>query len=214
MKNLNKSFIYKRFNKISIKNFLHTISDAPIIKSESIIPIYSSPEISDFEEAYKNTKFTTLEKAKKIWYDYIKYSKNKEVVAKYYALMPMFFENKFSNAAEVRFIVSMGLAPQHQRLVFKCLEASGIVRFEQDLQDISPIPAEDYAFKKKLLRAAFPDFVDGDMLYINRKTLTTICFDKQGTWHKEGVNHEMLNLKNIFNEKNWYDHLPWDKEWY
>lgn len=214
MKNFNKNFLIKRFNKQSIRSFLHTISEASIVKPESIIPVYSAPEIEELNAVYKNYKITSLEKAKQVWYDYIKYCKNPEIVAKYYALMPMFFENKFSNAAEVRFIISMGLVPQNKRLVFKCLEASGVVNFEQDLQDISPIPVEDYVMKKKILRAAFPDFVDGDMLYINRKTMTTICFDKQGTWHKEGVDHELLNLKNSFNEKNWYDHLPWDKEWF
>jgi len=36
-----------------------------------------------------------------------------------------------------------------------------------------------------------------DMVYGNRKIINMYCFDKQGTWDKEGVDHpvEELNVK-------------------
>lgn len=202
-----------KFYKASKFSFLHTISERKFpIEKENKITIYSSPEIEELKTTLNNNQSHNMVLKKDIWKNYI-LNKNSTFSKKYYSLLTLFFENQFSNASEIRFIIEMNLIPEKKYLNFKCVEASGILEFEENLSDIVPIIPEDYLFKKKILNSALPKFVDGDMLYINKKTLTTYCFDKQGTWHKEGVNHELLNIGNCLNEKKWFDHIITDTNW-
>ncbi len=39
------------------------------------------------------------------------------------------------------------------------------------------------------------------------------CFDKQGTWDKEGVDHPVLKLESSYKEQNWFDHIQWNNQW-
>jgi len=212
-KNCLKSFRHT-FNRFSLKNFYYTIGEYDTTKKNSIL-VYSAPEIEEINSHYSKTnegKLQLISDHARIWKSFIQ-SSNSDIVKKYYALIPTFFENKFAFNRDVRFILQMSLIPENKTLGFKCLEASGVVEFEEKLEDVVPITAHDFVIKKRILRGYLPDFVDGDMLYSNHKSLTTFCFDKQGTWHKDGVNHELLNLENSFNEKKWFDHIYWDNEW-
>ncbi len=52
-----------------------------------------------------------------------------------------------------------------------------------------------------------------DMLYANRKLPNVYCFDAQGSWINEGVNHPVLKLEKSYNEKNWFNHILWENQW-
>jgi hypothetical protein len=47
--------------------------------------------------------------------------------------------------------------------------------------------------------------LDLDMIYGNYVNKEMYVFDKDGTWHDEGVDHEGLSLEKRYNEHNWYD---------
>ena len=47
--------------------------------------------------------------------------------------------------------------------------------------------------------------LDLDMVYGNYGTKNMYVFDKFGTWHDEGLEHQKLSLENTFNETNWFD---------
>jgi hypothetical protein len=76
-----------------------------------------------------------------------------------------------------------------------------------------PIPPEDYRIRHLFLRSRPPLFVDMDMVYTNRKIPQMYCFDKEGTWIKEGMNHSLLKLENSYKEANWFDHVLWEHKW-
>ena len=52
-----------------------------------------------------------------------------------------------------------------------------------------------------------------DMVYGNRKIIDMYCFDKQGSWDKQGVEHPVLKLENSYKEQNWFDHIQWNNQW-
>ena len=202
--------------KSNCKTFLYTIAsevkeDTNLANSTNLIKVYSAPEIEDLQIILeKSRKLTTIEAHRNLWKSFI--NENSSFKPKYFALLPMFFENKITKC-RLRFIVEMSLLPEKKMLKFTSVEASGLVEYYEVLQDIIPITPEDYVLQKKLSRASLPDFVDGDMLYMNRKTVTNICFDKQGTWHKEGISNELFSLDKSFSEKKWFDTVYWDHKW-
>lgn len=217
-----KSFLLKKnsflLNKINKKNFYYTVGEKyqPKKQYESI-HVYTAPEIKDIVEHYENKEDDLIslrsnQNPANIWKSFIS-SSNSPLVKKYFALIPMFIENKFSYTSDTRYILEMSLIPEIKHFRFKCLESSGVVEYYERLEDIVPITPSDYCLSRRIIRSALPDFVDGDMIYSNSKTQTIIFFDKQGTWHKEGVNHELLNLEKAFNEKRWFDYLYYDTQW-
>lgn len=55
----------------------------------------------------------------------------------------------------------------------------------EPIEDIIPIPPEDFRIRHLLLRSRPPHFVDMDMLYANRKLPNIYCFDQKGIWATE-----------------------------
>lgn len=200
-----------KINSITKRLFLHSISSykskEDIDKYETC-KIYSSPDIEEFKS---NKEFSNSSIIRKNWENNVL---NSNFKAKYFALIPIYIQNTFSvKNKSTRFIIEMSLIPELKMLKMKSVEASGIMEINENLEDVIPITIEDYTIRKGFNRSSLPDFIDTDMIYMNKKTMNTFCFDKLGTWHKEGLNHECLQLKNSFNEKKWFDNLYWDYEW-
>ncbi|OMJ78085.1 hypothetical protein SteCoe_22195 [Stentor coeruleus] len=49
------------------------------------------------------------------------------------------------------------------------------------------------------------EFMDLDMVYLNKPEADFFVFDKEGKWSEEVVNHPVLSLSKTFNEHIWYD---------
>lgn len=62
---------------------------------------------------------------------------------------------------------------------------AGLHTVYEPLEDIVPIPPEDYRIRHLVSRSRPPHFVDMDMLYANRKLPNIYCFDSQGSWINE-----------------------------
>lgn len=52
-----------------------------------------------------------------------------------------------------------------------------------------------------------PAFLDHEMIYYNLLDNEFYVFDKEGTWHPEGVNHPLLDISQRFDERKFYDTL-------
>lgn len=208
-KSLDKSKL--NINNITKKLFLHSVTsykNKEELSKYKSLKIYSSPEIDEFKTINDVSCNQTI---RKLWESNVLNSKFK---AKYFGLIPIFIQNTFSvKNKNTRYVVEMSIIPELKMLKIKTVEASGLFEIEENLDDIIPITIDDYAIKQGFNRSSLPDFVDADMLYMNKKTMNTFCFDKLGTWHKEGLNHECLQLKSSFNEKKWFDNYYWDYEW-
>ena len=211
--------LIKQIYKTQKKNFLHSVNlDSSDALKSSSVNVYTSPEWNEIYN-FLNTKGyfkltgkgSSSEVMYELWKDCV--MSNESFKPKYFALLPFFFENSYSRYAQKKFILEMNLLPETKHLHFKCALSSGIHEFIEPLTDVIPIPPQDFKMRHVLMRSRPADFIDGDMFYTNRKTLTMYCFDKQGTWNKEGVNHEVLHVKNALEEPNWFDHLKMDTYW-
>lgn len=206
-------------NSVSKKGFRYTVghNTSDILKSQSV-NIYKAPELEQIEEYLNKFNYYGLKgknspkQLYQIWQDYI-FSNDASFKSKYFALLPFFFEDANTLSAKKKFILEMSLLSDTKYLKLKAATSTGVIDFVEPLEDIVPITAEDFKVRHLILRSRPADFIDGDMFYANRKTLTILCFDKQGTWNEEGVNHPLLNVKNTLNEANWFDHLKYDTVW-
>lgn len=214
-----KSFLFNKplFKFILSKNFHFTlgVDNSDILKS-SQVNVYKSPEWNEvignlqskgYFKLHGNESFNT---SCDIWKEVIM---NTSFKPKYFALLPFFFEDSYSTQSKKKFILEMNLLPEVNYLHFLCVLPSGLHEFVENLNDIVPLPAEDYRIRQQVLRSRPADFIDMDMIYGNRKTLNMLLFDKQGCWSKEGVNHKLLNIENSMNEGSWFDHIKVDNNW-
>jgi hypothetical protein len=190
-----KSKLFKRsLLKVSVKRisgyfFTRQASTGEITKGQSVT-VYESadwPEINDFLHSRKY--YSLLPKNQKIedemykiWQDCVMDTSFK---AKYFALLPFFFEDKRTVRAKKKYCLKMELYPDSKYLKFTYAMVSGIHHSYEKLEDVIPLTPSDYRTRHLMLRSRPPLFVDMDMLYGNRKVLDMYCFDKQGTWVKE-----------------------------
>lgn len=213
---MNKNIYSKLFQrspllKIQYRNFLNSIGSQSKVNSSEMIKVYASPEWDKIAQSYKKFNSSETKAHIKQWNNTLK--EHEQVNNKYYALLPLFFENNFAFQSDQRYIVSMDLIPEKKLLNFYSIESTGLVNFVEAIPDISPFTNQDYTFKKSFLTNYLPKFIDGDLIYVNRKSKATYLFDKEGTWYNEGLNNEALSLDKTFNEKTWFDHTYWGKKW-
>ncbi len=216
------SFTRRRllFTRLNSKPFHFTVGlDSHDALKSTKVNVYSAPEWDNIKSYLTEKGYFQLQNNKdsskimyEIWRDCV--FQNEEFKPKYFALLPFFFEDTYTRYAKKKFILEMNLLPDTKYLHFVCALPSGITEFIEPLTDVIPIPAEDFKLKHIVLRSRPADFIDSDMFYINRKSSVIFCFDKQGTWNKEGVNHEVLNIKNSMEEPNWFDYIKLDTYWH
>lgn len=208
------------FIKLQQKNFKYTVGlDPSEIDTSDKVTIYTAPEHKEIFD-YLNSqnyfkiipKGNSVQTLTNIWKNCIENSK--DFKKKYYGLMPLIFDDKFSLRAKKKFILEMNLLPKVKYVEFIACLSSGIVKFISPLEDIIPITADDFKLRHHVIKSLPADFVDIDMIYTNYKTMDMFCFDKQGTWHSDGVNHELLNVNNSLKENRWFDYLKSDTFWH
>ncbi len=73
----------------------------------------------------------------------------------------------------------------------------GLHTVYEPLEDIVPIPPEDYRIRHLLSRSRPPHFVDMDMLYANRKLPNIYCFDSQGTWVNDVTINDLFLIREL-----------------
>lgn len=76
-----------------------------------------------------------------------------------------------------------------------------------NLENLIPVPYEDYVqfCRRKLFNA--PLFLDTDMIFFNTFQNEFYVFDKNSTWNEEGINNPVLDVSKLYNEKTWFDSL-------
>lgn len=92
-------------------------------------------------------------------------------------------------------------------LNLQCLTHQGVVQKTVNLENLIPVPYEDYVqySRRKLFNA--PLFLDTEMIFFNTFQNEFYVFEKNATWSEEGVNHPELDISKLFNEKAWFDSL-------
>ena len=99
----------------------------------------------------------------------------------------------------------LGLVEQAESLRLSCLTNSGVITKHASLSNIIPVIFEDFLNAKKTSMFEMPLFIDPEMIYYNLLEQEFYLFDKDGEWHKEGVNHPLLDLTQRFDERKYYD---------
>ncbi len=176
-------------NTISTNLFTRQGSTAEITKGAPVT-VYESAEWQEMNEFLGSKKyFSLVPKDKtsegemyKIWQDCVMCTSFK---AKYFALLPFFYEDRRTQRAKKKFCMKMELYPDSKYLKFTFAMISGIHVSYEKLDDVAPLTPSDYRIRHLVLRSRPPQFVDMDMVYGNRKIIDMYCFDKQGTWVKE-----------------------------
>lgn len=99
----------------------------------------------------------------------------------------------------------MGLAEKAESLQLTCFTNSGVVTKQASLSNIIPVIFSDFqhANRRKLLE--MPLFLDPEMIYYNLHDEEFYVFDKEGEWHKEGVEHPLLDLSARYDERKYFD---------
>lgn len=101
----------------------------------------------------------------------------------------------------------MELHESSKTLVLDCLTLQGLVSKTVQLENLVPVPYEDYVqFSRRKLFSA-PLFLDTDMIFFNKFQNEFYVFDKNAQWSEEGVAHPLLDVANLYNEKVWFDAL-------
>ena len=100
----------------------------------------------------------------------------------------------------------MNLYPKAGFLEMKLLTCDRVETKYLPIDRLIPISRFDYWNAATNLKPFFRQNVclDLEMIYADRQTKHIFVFDKEGTWHDEGVNHERLSLENTFVETIWY----------
>ncbi len=208
--------------KVQCKNitgFFFTVQPGlqEIAKGEEV-QVYEAPELHEIKNYLESKDYNSIIPKKEsdinnmmnIWEDCVF---NTSFKPKYFGLLPFFLEDRQTLNARKKFVLEMSLFPETKHLKFTLAMISGVLTVVEPLVDIVPIPPEDYRVRHLNSRSRPPPFLDMDMLYANRKQLTIYCFDRQGTWIKNGINHPLLKLENSYKENNWFDHYLWDNKW-
>lgn len=152
--------------------------------------VYEAP----YYESLKNIKTNFIKEAALI------------LKTKYHQFVPFYLESRLT-PTEKQFVVKLELLPESSSLKVTSLQLGSLLTKEIPIQNVIPVTSEDYElahFGGKLLES--PEYVDLDMIYINRPEQEFLVFDKEGKWNEEVVNHSALSIANTFNEHKWYDY--------
>lgn len=124
---------------------------------------------------------------------------------KYHAFVPFYLESRLTRV-EKRFVVKMELIPQENKLKLTSLQLGSLDTHIIPLENVVPVTPIDYEIAHmggKLFKS--PEFLDLEMVYLNKPEAEFFVFDKEGKWSEEGVNHPALSLSKTFDEHKWYD---------
>ena len=216
--NTRKTTFYKTQRKFN--TFFHNYhSNSKELTKGTNISLYTAPEWEEIHSYLQRKHYYDLVPSSKssvttlhsIWTECVF---NTSFKSKYFGLLLFFAEDKFSKESKKKFVLNMSVYSETKTFSITCAMASGIHTFIEPVEDVVPITPGDYRMRQRVTRARPADFIDIDMVYANRKTLNMLCFDKQGTWHKEGVDHECLQVSETYKENNWFDHLQWNNRWF
>lgn len=153
------------------------------------IPIYESPAYPILSAITTNFIATAKSKLKE----------------KFIHFIPFYLESKFSTISK-HFIVKMDLAPEEENIEFITLQLGGLHKLIVNVDEVVPVTAEEYElahFLGKMIQP--PSFIDLEMVFVNKKVMEFLVFDRDGAWHEEGVNHPLLSMKERYNEHKWMD---------
>lgn len=87
------------------------------------------------------------------------------------------------------------------------LTNSGVFSKQVSLNNLVPTPYHDYIAANRRKTLETPLFIDSEMIYYNLFEEEFYLFDKEGQWHKEGVDHPLLDASVRYNERRWHDEL-------
>lgn len=222
LQNIQLSKLNQSKKLVSLQNmgFKFTIgkSTRDILKS-SKINVYTSPEFDSVNEYLQSRDYyklvpkgNAIEVKKEIFSQCV--FSNEQFRAKYFALLPLLLEDNYTLHGQKKYVLEMNVLPEVKYLQFKALAVDGVLEFVEPIEDIIPITPEDYRVRHRVLRSRPARFADMDMVYTNYKSMMMYIFDKQGNWNKEGVEHEVLDIKNTMEEHTWFDHLKSDNHWH
>jgi hypothetical protein len=160
-----------------------------IVKGEKVL-VYEGQEWQEMNKYLSESKYfdivpkenDSVNKMYSIWQDCVM---NTSFKAKYFGLLPFFYEDRRSSRAQKKFVLKMELYPEAKYLKFTYAMMSGVHEAYEPLVDVIPVTPGDYRIRHLVLRSRPPQFVDMDMVYGNRKIPEMYCFDKQGTWVQE-----------------------------
>ena len=133
------------------------------------------------------------------------YEASKLLKDKYHSFVPFYLESRLTRV-EKRFVVKMELIPQESKLRMTSLQLGSLDIEEVSIDSVVPVTPIEYEVAHmggKLCTP--PDYMDLEMVYLNKPRAEFYVFDKEGTWVQEGLNHEALSMGKNFNEHKWYD---------
>jgi len=124
---------------------------------------------------------------------------------KYYQFLPFYLESKLTTVNK-RFILKMELYAETEQMQITCLELGKLFTKTIPLENIVPVTPEEFEVAHTLGKMIQPpEFVDLEMVYLNKPEQEFLVFDKTGEWKEEGVNHEALSMEKRFAEHKWLD---------
>lgn len=130
---------------------------------------------------------------------------SKELGAKYYQFVPFYLESR-TTTVNKSFVLKMDLIPEENKLKVTSLQLGSLFESEVDLKNLIPTTAEEFENAHMMGKMMHPaEFLDLDMVYLNRSEQEFLVFDKEGEWKEEGVNHPLLSMEQRFREHQWMD---------
>ncbi len=173
-----------------VRNFGHVVASSPSqsIGDEKPVPVYTASEFDDFK-AISGEGFTSA-------------VCSSPVKGKFFSLLPFQMESRFYAK---HFVLKMELFPKSAYMKMHVLKFSGVEEIFVPVQMVVPITPYDYWSAHPMFFTKQNLCIDLEMIYANHNSKDMYVFDKMGTWHEEGVEHEKLTLEKTFNETNWYD---------
>ena len=100
----------------------------------------------------------------------------------------------------------MELLPEESKLRLYSLQLGSLDTRDVPIESVIPVTSIEYEIAHiagKLLKS--PEFLDLDMIYLNKPEGEFYIFDKEGNWSEEGVKHPALSMEKTFNEHKWFD---------
>ena len=169
---------------------MHTVfrSASAAIGNEAPVQVYSSSEFAQFNDAYNSGN----------WDQSLMRTGH---VSKFFSLMPFFAEAAITPK---HFVLKMELFPEAQYLKLWTLKLSGVQVMYVPIKQMIPVTNYDY-WAVHWFWTKQNQILDLDMVYANLNSKEMYVFDKYGTWHDEGVDHDALSMEKTYNETNWYD---------
>eukprot|EP00345_Euplotes_harpa_P012266 CAMPEP_0168353266 /NCGR_PEP_ID=MMETSP0213-20121227/23140_1 /TAXON_ID=151035 /ORGANISM="Euplotes harpa, Strain FSP1.4" /LENGTH=203 /DNA_ID=CAMNT_0008364827 /DNA_START=1 /DNA_END=612 /DNA_ORIENTATION=+ len=170
---------------------IHTIGKSTqSLQNEDSVLVYDSPEFKDLSLVDRQ-----------VWFKHITQSPH---CKKYMELIPFFLESRYRSK---NFVLRMELLPHSEYLRFYTLRLSGVYEKYVPIKYLVPITKYDYYQLTARVFFKQSTILDLDMVYANISNKEAYVFDKYGTWHDKGLNHDKLSLENTFSEVTWYDEI-------